>query len=491
MLNDAFNSKVIDWAKFLPHQLSYLKSSLIPLKKKEIRESLENAFHHSQNDADYVKQEFIECFAGESRSEILPDYHVESYKACFLSERGPKDVIIEYQIYNNNCLYVRPTIDRKDNWQAICSIQELCFITFKKSRVEIEISRRNGIPHYFTFNSERELKSFVSLLDGYYRLSEKWSFSLCSDISSPHLNRLKNNKCHGPISDEFAHKKLREKAEKVGTYLLREHRTFYDELIFDVLVNEQNRIKTYRVENTRPGEYMLDKTNKIYRSLSELLHQFYLQESNAGEIRLGTCKFAKRRKTFAYHTGCILVDSICVVAGLPPSEFDLSENLLLCRTVNHASKAESASNLTDWPQVIPYKSLIFDINGNAMRPNLANGRFRVRKAILRREKDSEIVKESVIVKEVVNDEDAEYFLKTMNQWMHAKSECIVNFVGITLHAPLALVMEDLPFGPLDAFLKQHQRCLKVVDLIVGANAFDYLRLFICVCLCMLRVACVH
>lgn len=296
LVEKAFSEKFVDWAKFLPVQFADLKKHYKTFKGNELKESLVNAFKHSQNNADYVKTEFIECFAGQARSEILPDYHVEKYRAS-LSLDGQKSVEIEYQIYNNFGLFVRPTIDRKDNWQRICSMQELCFITFKKSEVEIEISRRNGIPIYLTFTSERHLKSFVSLLDGYYRLSEKWSFSLCSDISSPHLSRLKNNKCHGPVNAAFAAKKLCEKADKVGVYMLREHLTHYNELEIDVLVaagsSEQKRIKTYRVENTHPGEYLLDETNKIYHSLGELLHQFYLNESGAGDgIRLGTCKFS-------------------------------------------------------------------------------------------------------------------------------------------------------------------------------------------------------
>lgn len=196
LLSKAFNDKVIDWACFLPRQHLDMKRSLMTIKKNEIKASLENAFDHSHNSVEYVKKEFIECFAGPKRSEILVDYHVEKYTAELRLDKK-KSIEIEYQIYNGNSLFVRPTKDRKDNWTPICSIQELVFINFKKIDMEIELSRRNGIPIYLTFGSERDLKSFVSLLDGYHRLSVDWTCSLCESLSSPHLARLKHNKTHG------------------------------------------------------------------------------------------------------------------------------------------------------------------------------------------------------------------------------------------------------------------------------------------------------
>jgi len=41
--------------------------------------------------------------------------------------------------------------------------------------------------------------SFVSLLDGYYRLMVKWTFNLCNDVPTPSLQKLYALKCHGPV----------------------------------------------------------------------------------------------------------------------------------------------------------------------------------------------------------------------------------------------------------------------------------------------------
>lgn len=83
-------------------------------------------------------------------------------------------------------------------WHHICSIEDLCTVALKKE-VQIEISRKNGIPFYVGFKSLDVTYSFVSLLDGYYRLSTKWTFNLCRDVITPSLQRLHSLRCHGPV----------------------------------------------------------------------------------------------------------------------------------------------------------------------------------------------------------------------------------------------------------------------------------------------------
>lgn len=63
----------------------------------------------------------------------------------------------------------------------------------------MQISRKNGIPIYLQFKSSESALSFISLLDGYYRLTEKWNFNLCEEIFTPSLQKLRALKCHGPI----------------------------------------------------------------------------------------------------------------------------------------------------------------------------------------------------------------------------------------------------------------------------------------------------
>ena len=49
----------------------------------------------------------------------------------------------------------------------------------------------------------------MTLLTGYYRLSEKWVFCLCPDIIYPSLNRLLAAKVHGPVDKNFIMEKFK------------------------------------------------------------------------------------------------------------------------------------------------------------------------------------------------------------------------------------------------------------------------------------------
>ena len=60
------------------------------------------------------------------------------------------------------------------------SIADICSIALKEDWTSLEINRKNGIP--LTLTGLTETKSLVSLLCGYYRLGEKWTFSLCSEF---------------------------------------------------------------------------------------------------------------------------------------------------------------------------------------------------------------------------------------------------------------------------------------------------------------------
>lgn len=74
-----------------------------------------------------------------------------------------------------------------------------CFIVAPRQDSTVEVSRKNGIPSYLKFGTNALLMSFVSALDGYYRLAIKWTFNLCRDVTTPSLEKLHKQKCHGPV----------------------------------------------------------------------------------------------------------------------------------------------------------------------------------------------------------------------------------------------------------------------------------------------------
>lgn len=429
-VNDAFNKTKID--NFMPERFVRKKKKIEYLKMQEMREQLMNAWNNCNGDQNVAKEDYIESLAGNNRSDLLPDYHVEKYKALLDNHQK---VIVEFHPHINHDLVVRT--DAKKSI-SLCSIQELCFVSVQMAKNTVEISRKNGIPHYFSFESESQLKSFVSLLDGYYRLSEKWSFSICKEISSPSLSVLKSHKCHGPVGLDFASGKLRKKSQaKDGAYLIRESTAFYDQLKIDILTPDDD-VLTFAIEKTSGG-YLSDASNHSCPTLSDVLQQF------SKRFDLKHC--------------------------LQPSEYDQSDVLLLCRNEKSQNEflndtqtiqAHQSPNHTQPSPSAPIVIYSQDIIKHT--PLHKSIRYPVTRGTLN--------KKEVFLKAVSDEKDVSRFLRIINQWISVKNECIVSFLGVTLDTPLSLVMEYLPLGPLDEFIILNKSELKPVDLIESTTYFS-------------------
>lgn len=79
------------------------------------------------------------------------------------------------------------------------SVSDICSISTSQSGTGIQILRKNGIPVYLNFETQILCHSFLTLVSAYFRLSDKWTFNLCDEVSSPHLNFLMSIRSHGPV----------------------------------------------------------------------------------------------------------------------------------------------------------------------------------------------------------------------------------------------------------------------------------------------------
>ncbi|KMQ94378.1 tyrosine-protein kinase hopscotch [Lasius niger] len=197
-------------------------------------------------DASYVKEQYLQQFEG-----MAPNYLYEEYKA--LMDKGVPNPAVKVLLRVNR-EEIKYSETDTDDWKILCAIEDLCFISIREDNT-VEISRKNGIPTYLKFmgHTNGMLMSFVSVLDGYYRLSIKWTFNLCNDVITPTLERLHNLKCHGPVGKQFSCAKLKEKrANKPGTYILRESETEYDVYYIDVCKRDEKNMVYTIVIHTSP-----------------------------------------------------------------------------------------------------------------------------------------------------------------------------------------------------------------------------------------------
>ncbi|XP_054715541.1 tyrosine-protein kinase JAK2-like [Uloborus diversus] len=418
---------------FLPQDL---KRS--PLWDNFLRDPLQKAvsrgWKNSRQNAEFVKEKYLQ-----ELTELVPDYGSETYSV--LVDDGGKVYEVSICVSPYHPVYpgLRMCVQRrKEAWTYICSIEDLCYISMRNDET-VEISRQNGVPQYLKFHGKPQMHSFVSLLDGYYRLTEKWTFNLCKDLPTPSLINLRAMKCHGPIGAVFAYQKLEEKcSNEAGCYILRENETMYDEYYIDVCSNasapDSEKVFTFKIFKDANDFYVLQGSRASFPSIMQLL-SYHSKESNLNFTR------------------CI-----------PPSEYDKTD-LLLCRRENQdANSLVTRGDCSCAAQCIPHDAVVFSKNTPQFLGQLtvvSHGRLR------RSCSDSKSVAVKTLRKETKVTHLKE-FLSQCDKVLFLQHDAIVSTIGMILTNPTALIMEFLPMGSLDKYLQRHENQLRQVDLVEAA-----------------------
>ncbi|CAN8011661.1 unnamed protein product, partial [Ixodes pacificus] len=412
-----------------------------PLKMRVLKPRLTNAlnecWHNSRQNVNRVK----EIYVNEFRS-IVPEYGCEQFVAQVDSDGRVWEVVLQVNPHHPQMPGLRmhsKASKESITWTHICSISDLCFVNMNLSNCTVEISRRNGIPQNIRFSSVSRMQSFLSLLDGYYRLMEKWTVNLCINLPTPSLTALRAMRCHGPIGARFAYQKLQEKSDhESGWYLLRQSSSAYREFRLDFLGQDETPETLRIVQSAEDGTFRLDQgEGQAFPSLAKLVNDGVKPMLS---LELGYC--------------------------VPPSEYDKTQ-LLLCRAPG--SVAENVAPAREPRECIHSRSLAFSEN----RKDELHGRFTVvRRAFLCKAKN---LHREVAVKSLKPHlEDSHLkasaeFMAQCDRMLFWQCEAMVSSVGMVHSGSFGLVTEFLPLGSLDLYLRQHRLQLQAVDLVEAAK----------------------
>lgn len=463
---------------FIPRTVSkWQRSLLIHLREKlNLENSVQIGFQNcdrENKDSLRVKQGFVELFL----REVCKDYGAELHKVFCIdnpSNPQPMEVRLRYNqtAEESTCVIESRSTshsDSNDEWNELCDIYSICYGTLRMNAVEI--NRSNGRPFRMTFESNLHAKSFLSLIDGYYRLMRKWHFNFCRDVLSPDLEHLKSIKSHGPIGHETMRAKL-SKIKEPGTYLVRRCMERNNSYMIDVLTQFRSRltidIRWYPLEKVyKMTDYTTNRDVKAfvilekqeYSSLKDLVDDIQIRisgvNSSGPSMQLKHC--------------------------IPPSEHDDCPALLLSiskrRLSDYDQGKESKSNgsIYELPKFIPPEMLHF----TNKPPLSSNNRMVVRLANLNNE-------QNVIVKDCIDEEpvkiqdftkphatsqiilnlcqNGRYRTKFLNNlkpaqirlpdWVFNKSPLFAETIGLDL-TKNSLIQEYFPFGQLDNFLAKN------------------------------------
>nr|XP_033936237.1 tyrosine-protein kinase JAK2 isoform X2 [Pseudochaenichthys georgianus] len=184
-------------------------------------------------------------------------------------------------------------------WQTFCDFKDIIDINIKRvcheqvpqdSRM-VTITRKDDRCLEANFQSLKEALSFVSLVDGYFRLTTDSSHYFCQDIAPPSILKGIKNHCHGPITSEFAVNKLKKSGFKGSAFLLRQSPKDYDNFFLTVCVQTPLGPDYKDCLIIKNEHYTLPGVQKLFSSLRELTSYYQHNKLLLAEVpvKLGRC----------------------------------------------------------------------------------------------------------------------------------------------------------------------------------------------------------
>ncbi|XP_076009174.1 tyrosine-protein kinase JAK2 [Genypterus blacodes] len=325
-------------------------------------------------------------------------------------------------------------------WQTFCDFQEIIDISIKRLSHEqvpqdsrmVTVCRKDDRCQEFKFQSLKEALSFVSLVDGYFRLTTDSSHYFCQDIAPPSLLQGIKNHCHGPITSEFAVHKLKRSRLKESSFLLRQSPKNYDNFYLTVCVQTPLGLDYKDCLIIKTEHYSLPGVQKSFLSLREL-------------------------SSFYQHNKVLLAE-IPVQLGIccPPRPKELT-NLIIIRG-SSSSVEDQGSPSTERNkfcnihfQMIKYEDLKWD-------ECLGQGSFtRIFKGYKTDYRDGERQVTEVLLKELdaLHKNCWELFFEAASLMSQISHKHLLLVYGVSIHgAKNIMVQEYVKFGALDLYLKR-------------------------------------
>ncbi|XP_010740404.3 tyrosine-protein kinase JAK2 [Larimichthys crocea] len=322
-------------------------------------------------------------------------------------------------------------------WQTFCDFKDIIDISIKRACHEqddgrmVTITRKDERCLEAKFQSLKEALSFVSLVDGYFRLTTDSSHFFCQDIAPPSILDGIKNHCHGPITSEFAVNKLKKSGFKGGTFLLRQSPENYDNFFLTVCVQTPLGLDYKDCLIIKNENYRLPGVQNTFSSLRELTSYYQHNMLLLAEVP-------------------VKLTSCC-----PPRPQELT-NLIIIR--NSSSVEAQGSPTTERNKfshiqfhMIKYEDLKWD-------ESLGQGSFtRIFKGYKTDIRDGEKHVTKVFLKELeaIHKNCWESFFEAASLMSQISHKHLLHVYGVSVHgAKNIMVQEFVEYGALDLYLKR-------------------------------------
>ncbi|KAF3846189.1 hypothetical protein F7725_003267 [Dissostichus mawsoni] len=177
----------------------------------------------------------------------------------------------------------QPNANTPNKWTSFCDFPQITHIALTGDNVCISTQDNHCME--VQMNSSQEARSFISLLDGYNRLTAFAHHFLCHEVAPPRVVLSVANGLHGPMHDDFVLLKLKKEAEE-GAFLVRWSALDYHRIILAVMKKNENgsrpNHKQFRIQ-LKGSKFCLEGWDREFSSMKELtesLKTFVLQSGS-------------------------------------------------------------------------------------------------------------------------------------------------------------------------------------------------------------------
>ncbi|KAK1801442.1 hypothetical protein P4O66_022711, partial [Electrophorus voltai] len=333
---------------------------------------------------------------------------------------------------------IQTRADDSQEWQTFCDFPQITDVNMKRVCQEhlaegrvVTLTRQDDRCLEVEFRTQEEALSFVSLIDGYFRLTTDSSHYFCSEVAPPGLLQDVENLCHGPITSEFAVHKLKKAGAQNGMCLVRHSPREFDKYFLMVCLQTPLGVD-YR-------DCLIEKSEKFH--LAGVHSSFY----------------SLRELVQYYQHNTLLLSDTPVILGrcCPPQAKELS-NLVIVRNSSVAEAPSSSPQQRPRPSHIQFHMIRHE--DLVWGESLGQGSFtHVYRGAKKDQRDTETHTTEVLLKvlDAEHKNSWESFFEAASLMSQISHKHLLLVYGVSVHkSKNVMVQEFVKHGALDLYLKR-------------------------------------
>ncbi|KAL6102631.1 tyk2 [Pungitius sinensis] len=334
-----------------------------------------------------------------------------------------------------------PSENTPDKWTSFCDFREITHIAITGTNVCISTLDNRCLE--VQMNSSQEARSFISLLDGFNRLTAFAHHYLCHEVAPPRVVLSVANGLHGPMHDDFVLLKLKREAAEEGAFLVRWSALDYRRIILAVLNKNENGSKIshkqFRIHLKGPM-FCLEGWDREFSSMKELVESLktFVLKSGSDSFTVRKCCLPKQAE---------LSNLVVIRQGVPTEHLTLNMTQLRFHQIKERD-------------IVQKQHL-----GRGTRTNIFSGHLLVQGGGDNDEDDefnnnSGGRKEIQVVLKILDQSDKDIdlgFLETASLMSQVSHNHLVFVHGVSVKGSENIMVEEfVEFGPLDVFLRKEK-----------------------------------